>query len=82
VGDDAPERLQKEEAFYRQLHQGYIQHFEALGAPEGTVGVAARDPAEVASRLAEYDGIDHVVVRALAHADAESLGQVADAAAR
>ena len=65
------ERLLKEEAFYRQLHQGYIQHFEALGAPEGTVGVAARDPAEVAPQLAEYDGIDHIVVRALAHADAD-----------
>ncbi len=75
VGEDAAERLRKEEAFYRQLHQGYIQHFEALGAPEGTVGVAVRDPAEVAPRLAEYDGMDHVVVRALAHADADSLGQ-------
>ena len=81
VGDDAEERLRKEEAFYRQLHQGYIRHFEALGAPEGTVGVAVRDPAEVRQRLAEYDAIDHVVVRALAHADAESLGQVAEAAA-
>ena len=48
VGDDAAERLRKEESFYRQLHQGYIRHFEALGAPEGTVGIAARDPAEVA----------------------------------
>jgi alkanesulfonate monooxygenase SsuD/methylene tetrahydromethanopterin reductase-like flavin-dependent oxidoreductase (luciferase family) len=81
VGDDAAERLRKEESFYRQLHQGYIRHFEALGAPEGTVGVAAADPAEVAPRLAEYDAIDHVVVRALAHADAESLGTVAAAAA-
>jgi alkanesulfonate monooxygenase SsuD/methylene tetrahydromethanopterin reductase-like flavin-dependent oxidoreductase (luciferase family) len=82
VGDDAADRLHKEEVFYRKLHQGYIQHFEALGAPEGTVGVAVRDPAEVAARLAEYDGIDHIVVRALAHADAGSLGKVADAAAR
>lgn len=81
VGDDAAERLRKEEAFYRQLHQGYIKHFEALGAPEGTVGVAVRDPAEVAPRLDEYDGIDHIVVRALAHADTESLGKVAEAAA-
>ena len=32
-------------------------------------------------RLAEYDAIDHVVVRALAHADADSLGEVAEAAA-
>ena len=81
VGDDADQRLLKEEGFYRQLHQGYIRHFEALGAPAGTVGVAARDPADVAPRLAEYDALDHVVVRALAHADAESLGVVAEAAA-
>ncbi len=82
VGEDAEERLRKEEAFYRQLHQGYIRHFEALGAPEGTVGVAARDASEVAPRLAEYDAIDHIVVRALAHADTESLGRVAEASAR
>ena len=81
VGADAAERLRKEESFYRQLHQGYIRHFEALGAPEGSVGIAASDPAEVAPRLAEYDAIDHVVVRALAHADAESLGEVVAAAA-
>jgi alkanesulfonate monooxygenase SsuD/methylene tetrahydromethanopterin reductase-like flavin-dependent oxidoreductase (luciferase family) len=81
VGDDAAERLRKEESFYRQLHQGYIRHFEALGAAEGTVGVAARGPAEVGPRLAEYDAIDHVVVRALAHADADSLSKVAEAAA-
>ena len=31
--------------------------------------------------LAAYDAIDHVVVRALAHADADSLGEVAEAAA-
>jgi alkanesulfonate monooxygenase SsuD/methylene tetrahydromethanopterin reductase-like flavin-dependent oxidoreductase (luciferase family) len=81
VGDDAEERLGREEGFYRQLHQGYIRHFEALGAPEGTVGVAVRDPGEAAQRLAEYDAIDHIVVRALAHADVDSLGNVAEAAA-
>jgi alkanesulfonate monooxygenase SsuD/methylene tetrahydromethanopterin reductase-like flavin-dependent oxidoreductase (luciferase family) len=81
VGDDAEQRLMKEESFYRQLHQGYIRHFEALGAPAGTVGIAAREPAEVAEKIAEYDAIDHVVVRALAHADAESLGRLAEAAA-
>ena len=79
---DAGERLLKEESFYRQLHQGYIRHFEALGAPEGTVGIAADDPAEVADAArAPTSAIDHVVVRALAHADAESLGEVAEAAA-
>jgi alkanesulfonate monooxygenase SsuD/methylene tetrahydromethanopterin reductase-like flavin-dependent oxidoreductase (luciferase family) len=81
VGSDAAERLLKEESFYRGLHQGYIRHFEALGAPPGSVGIAARDASEVGPRLAEYDAIDHVVVRALAHADVESLAAVAEAAA-
>jgi hypothetical protein len=35
----------------------------------------------VAEQLASYDAIDHVVVRALAHADADSLAKVAEAAA-
>ena len=47
VGADAEERLLKEESFYRGLHQGYIRHFEALDAPPGSVGIAARDPSEV-----------------------------------
>jgi alkanesulfonate monooxygenase SsuD/methylene tetrahydromethanopterin reductase-like flavin-dependent oxidoreductase (luciferase family) len=82
VGPDAPERLLKEESFYRGLHQGYIRHFEALGAPEGTVGVAATDAAEVPGLLAPFErDVDHVVVRALAHADVESLSGVAAAAA-
>jgi alkanesulfonate monooxygenase SsuD/methylene tetrahydromethanopterin reductase-like flavin-dependent oxidoreductase (luciferase family) len=82
VGPDAEERLLKEESFYRGLHQGYIRHFEALDAPPGAVGIAAHDASEVGPRLAEYErGIDHVVVRALAHADTESLGAVAEAAA-
>ena len=82
VGADAQERLLKEESFYRGLHQGYIRHFEALDAPPGSVGIAARDPDEVGPALAAYEvAIDHVVVRALAHAGAESLGAVAEAAA-
>jgi alkanesulfonate monooxygenase SsuD/methylene tetrahydromethanopterin reductase-like flavin-dependent oxidoreductase (luciferase family) len=82
VGPDADERLLKEESFYRQLHKGYIQHFEALDREPGTVGIAATDAAEVASELAPYEqSIDHVVVRALAHADLDGLGAVAAAAA-
>jgi alkanesulfonate monooxygenase SsuD/methylene tetrahydromethanopterin reductase-like flavin-dependent oxidoreductase (luciferase family) len=82
VGEDAEERLLKEESFYRQLHQGYIQHFESLGAEQGTVGVAARNPGTAGERLGEYaDSIDHVVVRALASANIDGLGRVAEAAA-
>ena len=43
VGADAAERLAKEESFYRDLHDGYRNHFDRLGEPEGTVGVAAAD---------------------------------------
>ena len=82
IGEDAEERLLKEESFYRQLHQGYIRHFESLGAEPGTVGVAARDPAAINERLVAYEvAIDHVVVRALASANLDALGRVAKAAA-
>jgi alkanesulfonate monooxygenase SsuD/methylene tetrahydromethanopterin reductase-like flavin-dependent oxidoreductase (luciferase family) len=82
VGDDAGERLQKEEAFYRQLHHGYIKHFESLGAEPGTVGVAARDRDSATEQLAPYaESIDHIVVRALASANIDALGRVAEAAA-
>ena len=50
VGADAAERLAKEEAFYRDLHDGYRNHFDRLGEPEGTVGVAAADR-DAAQRL-------------------------------
>jgi alkanesulfonate monooxygenase SsuD/methylene tetrahydromethanopterin reductase-like flavin-dependent oxidoreductase (luciferase family) len=82
VGDDAAQRLLKEESFYRELHQGYTRHFSALAREPGSVGIAAVDPAEVQAELAPYEAaIDHIVVRALAHADADSLAAVADAAA-
>ena len=50
VGDDAAERLAKEESFYRDLHDGYRNHFDRLGEPEGTVGVAAADRDEAQPR--------------------------------
>jgi alkanesulfonate monooxygenase SsuD/methylene tetrahydromethanopterin reductase-like flavin-dependent oxidoreductase (luciferase family) len=82
VGPDAQERLLKEESFYRGLHQGYINHFEALAAEPGTVGVAAADAGAVPGSLAAYQRhIDHIVVRALASANADALGRVAEAAA-
>jgi len=82
VGPDAAERLAKEESFYRDLHKGYRDHFDRLGEPEGTVGVAAanRDEAQVA--LAAYEGpLDTVVVRGLASARVETMSAVAEAAA-
>jgi alkanesulfonate monooxygenase SsuD/methylene tetrahydromethanopterin reductase-like flavin-dependent oxidoreductase (luciferase family) len=81
VGSDAAERLAKEESFYRDLHDGYRNHFARLGEPEGTVGVAAGDR-EVAQRLLNaYTAFDTVVVRGLASASVEAMTALAEAAA-
>jgi alkanesulfonate monooxygenase SsuD/methylene tetrahydromethanopterin reductase-like flavin-dependent oxidoreductase (luciferase family) len=81
VGEDAEERLAKEEAFYRDLHDGYRNHFARLGEPEGTVGVAAADPADAQRMLAEYTALDTAVVRGLASASVEAMVALAEAAA-
>jgi alkanesulfonate monooxygenase SsuD/methylene tetrahydromethanopterin reductase-like flavin-dependent oxidoreductase (luciferase family) len=81
VGPDAPERLAKEESFYRDLHDGYRNHFDRLGEPEGTVGIAAPDADATQSALAAYSALDEPVVRGLASATAEAMGAVAEAAA-
>jgi alkanesulfonate monooxygenase SsuD/methylene tetrahydromethanopterin reductase-like flavin-dependent oxidoreductase (luciferase family) len=80
VGPDAEERLAKEESFYRDLHDGYRNQFARLGAPEGTVGVAAQEPGEAQSELSRYRALDVVVVRALASATIEGMGSLAEAA--
>jgi alkanesulfonate monooxygenase SsuD/methylene tetrahydromethanopterin reductase-like flavin-dependent oxidoreductase (luciferase family) len=81
VGPDAAERLAKEESFYRDLHKGYRDHFDRLGEPEGTVGVAATDRDGAQSLLAEYKALDTIVVRGLASANIEAMSNVAAAAA-
>ncbi len=81
VGADARERLAKEESFYRDLHDGYRNHFDRLSEPEGTVGVAAADKAEAQLLLAEYTALDVPVVRGLASATVEGMTAVAEAAA-
>jgi alkanesulfonate monooxygenase SsuD/methylene tetrahydromethanopterin reductase-like flavin-dependent oxidoreductase (luciferase family) len=81
VGPDASERLAKEESFYRDLHDGYRNHFERLGAPEGTVGVAAADREEAQDALVAYDSYDVLVVRGLASGNLEAMSAVAEAAA-
>jgi len=82
VGPDAAERLAKEESFYRDLHKGYRDHFDRLGEPEGTVGVAAADREQAQAALAAYEGpLDTVVVRGLASAKVEAMTAVAAAAA-
>jgi len=81
VGPDASARLAKEESFYRDLHDGYRNHFTRLGEPEGTVGVAAADSEAAKKELAAYVALDTIVVRGLASATAEAMQNVASAAA-
>jgi alkanesulfonate monooxygenase SsuD/methylene tetrahydromethanopterin reductase-like flavin-dependent oxidoreductase (luciferase family) len=81
VGPDAAERLAKEESFYRDLHPGYRNHFDRLGEPEGTVGVAAPDAEDAQAQLATYAALDTIVVRGLASATVEAMTAVAEAAA-
>ena len=81
VGTDAEGRLAKEEGFYRRLHKGYSDHFDRLGEPEGTVGVAAQETGEAQTELSRYDALDTVVVRALASATLEDMSALAEAAA-
>jgi alkanesulfonate monooxygenase SsuD/methylene tetrahydromethanopterin reductase-like flavin-dependent oxidoreductase (luciferase family) len=76
VGDDAAERLAKEESFYRDLHDGYRNHFTRLGEPEGTVGVAAADADTAKKMIAAYTALDTVVVRGLASATVEAMGNL------
>jgi alkanesulfonate monooxygenase SsuD/methylene tetrahydromethanopterin reductase-like flavin-dependent oxidoreductase (luciferase family) len=81
VGPDAAARLAKEESFYRDLHDGYRNHFTRLAEPEGTVGVAAADATEAQSQLAAYTALDTAVVRGLASATVESMTALAEASA-
>lgn len=81
VGDDAAERLAKEESFYRNLHHGYRNHFARLGEPEGTVGVAASDREQAQAALSAYEALDVTVVRGLASASVEAMTALAEAAA-
>jgi alkanesulfonate monooxygenase SsuD/methylene tetrahydromethanopterin reductase-like flavin-dependent oxidoreductase (luciferase family) len=81
VGNQAEERLAKEEGFYRELHKGYKDHFARLDEPEGTVGVAAENAGEAQAALSEYRALDTVVARALASATLEDMSALAEAAA-
>lgn len=81
VGADAGDRLAKEEAFYRNLHDGYRNHFARLGEPVGSVGVAAADRTGVLASLSRHGALDTVVVRGLASASVEGMAAVAEAAA-
>jgi alkanesulfonate monooxygenase SsuD/methylene tetrahydromethanopterin reductase-like flavin-dependent oxidoreductase (luciferase family) len=79
VGANAEERLATDESFYRDLHQGYRRHFDRLGEPEGTVGVAAENAGVAQEELTRYRALDTIVVRALASATLEDMSALAEA---
>ncbi len=81
VGADAGDRLTKEESFYRDLHDGYRNHFARLGEPLGSVGIAAPDRDAVQEALDRYNALDVIVVRGLASAKVDAMTAVAEAAA-
>lgn len=81
VGDDSAARLAKEESFYRDMHPGYRKNFDRLGAPEGTVGVAASDRDEAQAELGKFTALDVLVARGLASAKVEPMTALAAAAA-
>ncbi|HJX32937.1 MAG TPA: hypothetical protein VJ257_01935, partial [Solirubrobacterales bacterium] len=81
VGPDAAERLAKEESFYRDLHDGYRNHFARLEEPEGTVGVAAPDADTAQKSLAAYEALDTIVVRGLTSAKVDPMLALAEATA-
>jgi alkanesulfonate monooxygenase SsuD/methylene tetrahydromethanopterin reductase-like flavin-dependent oxidoreductase (luciferase family) len=81
VGEDAGPRLAKEEAFYRDYHDGYRKHFARLGEPEGTVGIAAANREEAQAALGAYEALDVTVVRALASASVDAMTALAEASA-
>lgn len=81
VGDDAQPRLAKEETFYRELHDGYKNHFERLGEQVGTVGVAEPDAPAAQRKLSEFEALDTTVVRGLASANLEAMATLAENAA-
>jgi alkanesulfonate monooxygenase SsuD/methylene tetrahydromethanopterin reductase-like flavin-dependent oxidoreductase (luciferase family) len=82
IGPDALERLQVEETKYRNLNQAHRQHFNAMGVPLGSVGVAAATRTEALEELAPYHAaLDLPIARLVASPNPTSLKTAATAAA-
>jgi alkanesulfonate monooxygenase SsuD/methylene tetrahydromethanopterin reductase-like flavin-dependent oxidoreductase (luciferase family) len=82
VGPGSLQRLRDEEGHYRNLNEAHRQHFEAMDAPLGSVGVAAATRSQVLEALAPYgNALDLTIARLLADKNAISLGAAAVAAA-
>ena len=79
VGAGAAQRLHDEEGRYRRLT---AEHFAAMNARPGTVGVSGSARQDVVEALAPYrSAVDLPIARVLAANDIASLLAVADAAA-
>lgn len=79
LGEDAPDRLASEATFYEQMPH-YARHFEATGVPPRSIGIAARDGAELRTAIQEYAALDVAVVRVLSERDPDAILEVARAA--
>jgi alkanesulfonate monooxygenase SsuD/methylene tetrahydromethanopterin reductase-like flavin-dependent oxidoreductase (luciferase family) len=82
VGPGARQRLRGEERHYRNINEAHRQHFEAMGAQLGSVGVAASARPEVLDGLAPYhSALDLPIARLLTDQGATSLPAATVAAA-
>src|SRR5829696_152541 len=57
VGPGARRRLRHEEGVYRTINESHRRHFAAMGAPLGSVGIAAAKRSAVLDALAGYHAV-------------------------
>jgi alkanesulfonate monooxygenase SsuD/methylene tetrahydromethanopterin reductase-like flavin-dependent oxidoreductase (luciferase family) len=81
LGPSALQRLRNEESHYRNINEAHRQHFEAMDAPLGSVGVAAATRSQVLDGLAPYDAAVDLPIARLLEESATSLRAAALAAA-
>jgi alkanesulfonate monooxygenase SsuD/methylene tetrahydromethanopterin reductase-like flavin-dependent oxidoreductase (luciferase family) len=69
VGPDGAQQLQEEARTFTQ-YPAFVRHFERLGTPPETAGIAVRSLDEISVALGEWDGVvDQVVIRTTRHAN-------------
>jgi alkanesulfonate monooxygenase SsuD/methylene tetrahydromethanopterin reductase-like flavin-dependent oxidoreductase (luciferase family) len=82
IGPDSLQRLRAAESRYRNINEAHRQHFNAMGAPLGSVGVAAATRTEALDGLAPYHAaLELPIARLVADPDPTSLYAAAAAAA-
>ena len=79
LGRGARDRLEREASFYRQMPH-YARHFDATGAPPGSIGIAAANVEDLREQLHHYVALDVAVVRVLAERKVDAILEVARAA--